>query len=219
VSARPNALIVLLHGVGADAASLEPVRRRLATKLPNANVLALDAAEQFDGGASGRQWFSIRGVTDSNRPERVARAVAALDPRLDAALAEHGLTRDRLALFGFSQGAMLALASAVSPRPPAAVAAIAGRLAAPVSAAAQRPAIFIAHGDADPIMPIACAHEAYGALVGNGFAVSMILERGLGHQISPREIDAAATHFAKAFDGRSERDHYSIMGEPSRFAG
>ncbi len=57
----------------------------------------------------GRQWFGLTFRDPGERWRGVVQARPALDAFLDAELERHGLTEDRLALVGFSQGTMMAL--------------------------------------------------------------------------------------------------------------
>ncbi|MGN6458114.1 MAG: esterase, partial [Achromobacter mucicolens] len=73
-------LFILLHGVGGSPANLEPLAQAVRAGFPSSAVLIPEGFEPFDGGGAGRQWFSVRGVTDDNRVDRVAQAL----PRLEA---------------------------------------------------------------------------------------------------------------------------------------
>jgi phospholipase/carboxylesterase len=70
----PQALILVLHGVGADPASMRPVARVLHDANPQAADVTPDAPLPFDLGGRPYQWFSIRGVDDNNRQTRIADA-------------------------------------------------------------------------------------------------------------------------------------------------
>ena len=72
---EPDLLFLLFHGVGANADGMAPLAMRLAQEYPQAAVLCIDAPDDFDAapGGSGRQWFSIRGIDEENRPARVGR--------------------------------------------------------------------------------------------------------------------------------------------------
>ena len=172
-SAPPSHLVVLLHGVGADAASFQDVARALSASLPHAEFLVPDGLDAFDGGGSGRQWFSVRGVTSENRPARVREASTRVSKWIDAELARRGLSSDRLVVGGFSQGAIVAAWVGVHREPrPAAVVMLSGRVAddeKPVVGSGPR--VFIGHGDRDSVMPVeevasgARTLDAWGARV------------------------------------------------------
>ena len=70
--AKPSQLILLFHGVGSSARELAPLGEALAPHVPDALIVSVQAPE-----ASGRgwQWFSVQGITETNRPARVAAAM------------------------------------------------------------------------------------------------------------------------------------------------
>ena len=57
-------LFILLHGVGGTPDSLLPLAEAVRAAFPTAAVLIPEGFEPFDR----RQWFSVRGVTEENRP-------------------------------------------------------------------------------------------------------------------------------------------------------
>jgi phospholipase/carboxylesterase len=189
-TAPPSHLVVLLHGVGADAASFEGVARALSESLPHAEFLVPDGQDAFDGGGHGRQWFSVRGVTPENRPARVREASARVSTWIDAELARRGLPADRLIVGGFSQGAIVAawLGLHRDPRP-AAVLMLSGRVAEDgTPLVGSGPQVFIGHGDRDPVMPVAEASLSASTLEAWGARVTKRLYPGLAHQIDAREL-------------------------------
>jgi phospholipase/carboxylesterase len=97
-----NAFRALLSGYGI-VTSKGPGGATALMKLEAvADVMALDGADPFDRGCAGRQWFSIRGVTEADRSARVLTALPSLLARLDLLAAERGVARKDLVLLGFS---------------------------------------------------------------------------------------------------------------------
>lgn len=196
------AVIVLLHGVGSKGADLAPLAAGLKAHLPKARIVAPDALEPFDQDGSGRQWFSVRGVTEENRPDRVAAARTGFDAMLSAILNAEGAEDDlsRVALVGFSQGSIMALDAVASGRwPVRAVVAMAGRLAtsAPL-VSAQDTKVLLLHGEADGVMPVRLATEAQSTLVSFGLRAELQTFPGLGHGISQESLEAAGRFLAEA---------------------
>jgi phospholipase/carboxylesterase len=72
----PQKLILLFHGVGASANDMVPAGKQFAAKFPAAMVVSLEGVQPSDFG-QGRQWFPVAGITEENRPERVAAAMPA----------------------------------------------------------------------------------------------------------------------------------------------
>lgn len=185
-SGRAGHLMVLLHGVGSSAEDLMPLARALAPAVPDAAVLVPGGFHPFDGGGAGRQWFSVRGVTEQNRPERVRQAGEEVSQWIDQALAERGLPPQRLILVGFSQGAIVSHWLALHRRPaPVAVVALSGRLAeeAPPRAGMTDAQVLLVHGAQDAVIPVALVDEAARGLEARGARVRVRVLPTLGHAV------------------------------------
>ena len=192
-----ESLVVFLHGYGADGADLIGLAEPLAPHLPGTAFRAPDAAERCPGTPFGRQWFPIPWLDGSSEAAMRAgydAARADLHAYLDRVLDDEGLTADRLALVGFSQGTMLALAVA-SERDAeiAGVVGFSGRLVDPaaLAAARSRPPVLLIHGDRDDVVPFAAMAEAGRALSGAGFETFGHVMRGTAHGIAPDGLSAA----------------------------
>ena len=70
--AAPKQLVLLFHGVGSSARDLGPLAEALAPHLPDAAIVSVQAP---DAVGRGWQWFSVEGVTEADRPARVAAAM------------------------------------------------------------------------------------------------------------------------------------------------
>ena len=129
-----------------------------------------------------------------------------LDEYLDAELARLGLSPDRLALVGFSQGTMMSLHVGLRRTvKPAAIVGFSGLLAgAPPDAGF--PPILLTHGDSDTVIPPQAMFLAAGQLGLAGAAVQWHLARGMGHGIDPEGLLMAGKFLALAFDGRLKSD-------------
>ena len=177
-------LLVFLHGVGSRGDDLAPLGRLWEPRLGVASA-APDAPYAFDQAAVGRQWFSILGVTATNREARVEAAAAGFDATVDAAIDAAGTTAARTVLVGFSQGTIMALDALVRGRHFAGVLGFSGRLArAPSTSLDGRP-ILLVHGDADGVIPIAEAISARHVLAEAGAVADFARIAGEGHGIGP----------------------------------
>lgn len=197
----PISLVIFLHGVGSRGSDLAPLASVLAPHLPGAVFVAPDGPFPFDGGGAGRQWFSIRGVTDANRPQRIVDARADFDATLSGIIDEHGLSDrlDQVALVGFSQGAIMALdALASGCWSFGAVVAFSGRLASPEPLAPSKTTrTLLIHGEADAMIP---ARESVGAeqrLKAAGADVAVRLLPAVVHTISSEGAELAASFLAE----------------------
>ncbi|WP_377805648.1 dienelactone hydrolase family protein [Azospirillum sp. A29] len=180
-------LVILLHGVGSSGADLMPLAQAWRGALPDTAFVAPDAPQPFDMG-NRHQWFSIAGVTEENRPARVAAALPVLAGLIEAERGRVGVAPADVALVGFSQGSIMALHLAMTdPERCGAVVAFAGRIAAPVATpdgSGRRPPILMVGGAADSIMPPAVVQAAATHFRSAGFAVEEHLLRGVPHTIT-----------------------------------
>ena len=136
---KASHLVVFLHGYGADGDDLIGLGQEWAPYLPTVAFASPHAPEPCSMSPMGRQWFPLSRRDESERLAGVESAAPALNAFLDAELARHDLTHDKLMLVGFSQGTMMALH--VLPRRDQAVAGIvgvSGRLLVPELLAASR---------------------------------------------------------------------------------
>lgn len=175
--------VVFLHGVGSSGAAMRPLAEALGLA---DQAHCPDGPEPCDLGP-GRQWFSVRGVTEANRPARVA---AALD-RFAQTVARFGPTGDTV-LVGFSQGSIMSLHAAAAGLPLAGVIAIAGRLAGPVPPHTGWPPVTLLHGNSDHVMPEQVARATEGWLHDAGSDARLTVLPGLGHMIDSRVMGLVA---------------------------
>jgi phospholipase/carboxylesterase len=189
-------LIVLLHGVHADGANLEPLRQHLAQNLPGVDVAAPDAPFAT---ALGFEWFSLEDVTPENRQVRLVEARPAFDAVLKRVVSDHGADESgRLALLGFSQGGMMALDVLATGRwPLAAVAGFSTRLASPPPFTPARAPVLLVHGDADGVVLPSETIAADAVLRGLNLCVETHILRGVDHCITPEGMALAAAFFAR----------------------
>lgn len=171
--------VIYLHGVGSSGAAMQPLADAVALAVP---AHCPDGPEAFN---QGRQWFSIMGVSEDNRPGRVAAAL----PAFTDIVSSYGDPRDSL-LIGFSQGAIMALHAVAAGLPAAGVIALSGRLAGPVPPRAGWPAITLLHGSADPMMPPAVAQATEAWLRDAGADAQLTIFEGLGHSVDARSVAA-----------------------------
>lgn len=189
----PAELFLLFHGVGSDAEDMRSLAQALATRRPGAWVVSVCAPQPSSWGA-GWQWFSVQGVTEQNRPERVAGALPAFRDRILAWQRETGVLPAQTRLIGFSQGAIMALAATQAEAPSVAgrVIAIAGRLAEPAVRAPEATSVHLIHGEHDGVMPVSLAADAHRQLQALGARVWLDRIEGLGHGIDARVLQAIA---------------------------
>jgi phospholipase/carboxylesterase len=185
--AAPKALVVMLHGVGADGNDLIGISPMWAPMLPCVAFVSPNAPEPCDMAPYGYQWFSLQDRRPAAMLAGAATAAQALNAFLDRELERHGLGPDKLALVGFSQGTMTALYTA--PRRPAAVAGVLGFSGALIGAetlsseATAKPPVMLVHGTADPVVPFQAMATAEHGLSAAGIPVEGHARPGLAHGI------------------------------------
>lgn len=184
-------LFLLHHGVGATPEGLVPLGRRLAHEFPHALVVSIEGPQASDLG-QGYQWFSVVGITEESRPERVAAAMPAFVQAVQAWQARAGLGPEATALVGFSQGAIMALESTqqdvfLAGR----VLALSGRFAQLPQAPHAHTTLHFVHGKADTVMHYGYTVTAAEHLVGLGADVTADVIPFVGHEVNQDVVDTA----------------------------
>tara|TARA_R110001583_G_scaffold17679_2_gene71410 strand:- start:207590 stop:208147 length:558 start_codon:yes stop_codon:yes gene_type:complete len=180
--------VILLHGVGSSGSQMESLVPLLAQDVKGLEFYCPDGPEPCSF-SNGRQWFSVAGVNEENRPERVRAAMPAFRNILE----QFGDPKDSL-LVGFSQGTIMALHAVADGLMPAGVIGVAGRLAGPVASRDTWPLVTLLHGSSDPIMPLDIALETYNWLARAGSQTELQVFDGVGHQIDAAMIDVIREH-------------------------
>jgi phospholipase/carboxylesterase len=198
----PQSMVIFLHGYGSNGDDLIGLAPFWRDALPHTVFLAPNAPQPCPGAPGGYQWWALADLSVQGRAAGVRQAAPALNAYVDAQLARYGLSEERLALVGFSQGTMMALH--LGPRRAQALAGIvgySGMLADPDALAAEvrtKPPVLLIHGDADPMVPFAAMRQAETTLAALGFTVATHASPGLGHS-----IDAAGLRLGEQFLARA----------------
>lgn len=177
----PGLTVIWLHGLGADGRDFEPIVPELGLDFPVRFVFphAPVRPVTINGGIAMRAWYDILGFDRRTREDDAGiRASAIAVTELIDREVERGLPAERIVLAGFSQGGAIALHTALrEARALGGVLALstylplAGSLAAERNAANVDVPIFMAHGTADNVLPLALGESARRALEALGYAV------------------------------------------------
>lgn len=202
ILARPEAsdqLVLLFHGVGSSAQDLAPVGESLAQAMPRATVVSVEAPHPSQLGR-GKEWFSVVGVTEENRPQRIAQAMPAFLETIRHWQGLTGIGPDRTVLVGFSQGAIMSLEStqvALDLDGAAhTVISLAGRFAEPVRCAPAHVRLHLIHGEQDGVVQTKWSVEAASQWRALGSTVTLDLLPGLGHGIDARALRRVVNHLS-----------------------
>lgn len=200
-----SALVVLLHGYGANGDDLIALGEGWRQWLPDAAFVAPNAPETIPGMYGSLQWFPLT-MRDPNEYWRgVSAAQPAVDQFLDAELARHRLPPERLVLVGFSQGTMMALHVGLRrATAPAVIIGYSGLLAGPEHLAriTARPPIQLIHGEQDDLIPVDALHAAREALAQASLRVEWHVRPALGHGIDSDGQMLAAHRMVEALRPR-----------------
>lgn len=161
-------LLLLLHGYGSNEDDLYGL-----APYTDARFLVVSARAPHMLQAGSFAWFNLafteRGIVADT--EEAAASLSALSKFIDRLGETYDFDARRVYLMGFSQGAMMALALALTqPEKVAAVVAMSGRLPAQVVAQVAAPdalaglPVFVAHGIYDPMIPLQDGRDARDAL-------------------------------------------------------
>jgi phospholipase/carboxylesterase len=197
-SPRPP-LVVLLHGIGADEHDLLPLAGALDPRL-----LVVSLRAPYEAEPMGYAWYALDWRTSPPTPrlDEAERSRAALAAFLPELVARAGADPARVFLFGFSQGAIMALAVALTrPELLRGVVAHSARLLpfleqpgrrAPPEALARLDALVL-HGADDDVIPVEngrAIRELLGPLLGDRITYA---EHEAGHSVTEASLaDAAA---------------------------
>ncbi len=195
----PEASVIWMHGLGADAHDFEPAvpllqldsGRSVRFVFPNAPARPVT----LNGGMRMRAWYDLISI-DRNAAEDEAgiRASAAGIEALIRRERERGVGADRIVIAGFSQGGAMALFTALRYAE-----AIAGIIAlstyvpiaqatlSEASAANRNTSIFMAHGQFDDVVPVNFARSSRKRLHQLGYDVEWH-EYPMAHSVIPEEL-------------------------------
>ena len=180
---EPTATIIILHGLGADGTDF----------LPMCDALQLDAvgpvrflmpraperAVTINGGARMRAWYDIRGADLVQREDEAGlRESFALAHGLIDREVARGIPAARIVLAGFSQGCAIALGGGLRyAQRLAGLVGMSGYLPLAQTTAVERHEanagvpVFLAHGRADDVVPLARGEASRDALSALGARV------------------------------------------------
>jgi len=197
--AEPSASIIVLHGLGADGNDFVPVAHQLQLASVGAVRFVFPHAPvrpvTLNGGMAMRAWYDITGLEGARREDEAGlrQSQAEIDALIDREI-ERGVKASRIVLMGFSQGCAMTLLTGLRySRRLAGLVGLSGYLPLADRTEAERSAanasvpIFMAHGHADPMIPIARALASRDALRALRYAVQWH-EYPMQHSVCAQEI-------------------------------
>jgi phospholipase/carboxylesterase len=196
---KPDSIVVLLHGYGSNGQDLLSLGHIWSSRFPNTLFVAPDGPDESVLYPPGNQWFGLEDWDPSiklteEQIARMVRDIQVLAPSfnryLDQLLVDYGLPPEKLALVGFSQGAMVALHLGLHRPQCAAVVAYSGAfLDDPQQTKVARPPVLVVQGLDDHVVPPQLAQLAEEHLKALGIPVTLVLLPHLEHSIDNRGLE------------------------------
>jgi phospholipase/carboxylesterase len=201
-SGNKKNLIVCLHGWGSSGDNFVHLAKVMDKSLSDSCFIVPNAPFEREIG-DGYQWFSLEDRSEEVLYNGVKSAASIVNHFIDTKLKELSLNDAQLSLIGFSQGAMLAIHTALTrSQSCASVVAYSGRFLSPSKVALEiksKPNMCIIHGDADDVVPFSSLDLAVKALKENGINVEGHPIHALGHIINEEGIRLGVEFIKKNF--------------------
>jgi len=194
---KPEQLIILLHGLGANGDDLIGLVPMISAQFPRAHFIAPNAPYTCDMAPSGYQWFSLRDWSPASMLKGAQQAAPALNLFIDTQLKRFNLPDNKVALVGFSQGTMMALYAALRrPKPCAGVVGFSGAMIGE-EGIISKPPVCLIHGTQDMVVPFGAMALADAILKKEGVPVETFARPNLGHSIDPQGMGIAMAFLKK----------------------
>lgn len=195
---KPDSIVVLIHGYGANGEDLLALGSAWASLLPNTLFVAPDGPDESEVNPNGNQWFGLGDWDPAQKLTeiqiaRMVKDIQTLTPSfnryLDELLKTYELPPEKLALVGFSQGAMVALHLALHRPQCAGVIAYSGAfLDDPQETKIAHPPVLLIHGQDDQLLPPLFSEVAEEHLKALHVPVILVVLPGLEHAIDGRGL-------------------------------
>lgn len=195
-------VIVTLHGYGGDGENLFDIGRYFAQHHPLKDHIAVyspNAIEPCEMG-SGFQWFGLPDLASSTLENGVHKAISALIHYLTHITEKHQIAFEDIALFGFSQGCMMALACMYH-LPVGVVVGASGTWTKPFNPIIHKPKtrVFLVHGMMDMIVPYSALTFSQACLLNDGVATQTLSIPNLDHNIDDRALKGCLNFIVESF--------------------
>jgi phospholipase/carboxylesterase len=187
-----NPLLILLHGYGSNEEDLFS----FATELPD-DCYVISVRAPYDLQPYGHAWYAIHFDADENKFSDNAQAkesVELIASFIDEIVKQYAIDTKNVTLIGFSQGAILSYATALTyPEKIAKVVALSGYFNQDIlpevidTKAISHLKFFVSHGSVDQVIPVEWARKAKPALENLGLEVAYH-EYPIGHGVAPQNF-------------------------------
>ena len=198
---EPNSLVILLHGIGADAFDLIPLAKYWALTLKKTKFYSLHAPYPCKLTPSGKQWFDL----EDRDQTRILKEIELIKPMiitfLKKKLKDYNLQYKDLILVGFSQGTMVALNLTLTMKEEVrGVLGYSGGVILTKSGKIEiisKPNICLVHGKNDEVVPKKMMETTKIILKDNNIDVDTHLIENLGHSIDQNGLEIGQNFLVK----------------------
>lgn len=192
VKLEKNPAIILLHGYGSNEEDLFS----FATELPEEYYI-ISARAPYDMMYGAHAWYAINFDADENKFSDLDQARNSRDlivDFIDECVSKYAIDAEKVTLIGFSQGAILSSAVALSyPEKVNRVVALSGYLNTEIATEdylknnITKVKFFVSHGTVDQVIPVDWARKTKPVLENLGIDV-VYKEYPIGHGVSPQNF-------------------------------
>ena len=187
-----NPLLLLLHGYGSNEEDLFS----FASELPNDSYV-ISVRAPYDLQPYGHAWYAIHFDADENKFSdnvQAKQSVELIAAFIDEIVKQYPIDAKNVTLIGFSQGAILSYATALTYREKVSkVVALSGYFNQEImpevidTKAISHLKFFVSHGSVDQVIPVEWARKAKPALENLGLKVEY-QEYPVGHGVAPQNF-------------------------------
>lgn len=187
-----NPLLILLHGYGSNEEDLFS----FASELPNDSYI-ISVRAPYDLQPYGHAWYAIHFDADENKFSdnvQAKQSVQLIAGFIDEVVKQYPIDAKNVTLIGFSQGAILSYATALTfPEKVAKVVALSGYFNQEImpevidTKAISHLKFFVSHGSVDQVISVDWARKAKPALENLGVEVEYH-EYPVGHGVAPQNF-------------------------------
>lgn len=187
-----NPLLLLLHGYGSNEEDLFS----FASELPQDHYV-ISVRAPYDLQPYGHAWYAIHFDADENKFSdnvQAKQSVELIAGFIDEVVKQYPIDAKNVTLIGFSQGAILSYATALTyPEKVAKVVALSGYFNQEImpevidTKAISHLKFFVSHGSVDQVIPVEWARKAKPALENLGLETEYH-EYPVGHGVAPQNF-------------------------------
>ena len=187
-----NPLLLLLHGYGSNEEDLFS----FATELPE-EYYVISARAPYDMMYDSYAWYAINFEADENKFSDIGQAQKSRDSIanfIDELVSNYDIDSNKVTLIGFSQGAILGYAIALSyPKKVQQLVAMSGYLNTQIAINGFKNndfnnlKIFVSHGTVDQVVPIEWARKSIPIIESFGIPI-VYKEYPVGHGVAPQNF-------------------------------